>query len=238
VKQAFKTHDAEMSPARGEIGFSQLADCGLGTHFTYYRHLPTSERTRASHLALAGMTYWRHVRLPVVKLVPYQISFLEPFIEWRNQPLSVRHNPLKEMSKAELSAMLVAQGSDLSDLRKYETYRWFVQLDQDVVGSVSLKNISHSMGYGEIGYGIAENHHGKGIATEAVRLLLTKVFTETGLRKLTALVHDKNHGSCRVLEKLGFRQEGLLREHYLINGKPVDEILYGLLKHEWSAGLE
>jgi [ribosomal protein S5]-alanine N-acetyltransferase len=176
--------------------------------------------------------------LPACQLLHYQNSFLEPFLEWRNQPLSVRHNPLKTMTKAEIAKMLHAEGSDLADLKKYETYRWFVGLNEHVVGSVSLKNISHSMGYAEIGYGIGENHHGRGVATAAVRLLVDKVFTETSLRKLIAFVHDKNLPSRRVMEKLGFRQEGLLREHYVINGKPADEVLYSVLKREWPAGLE
>lgn len=137
------------------------------------------------------------------------------------------------MSKDEIAAMLESEGSSLADLTKYASYRWFVGVGGEVVGSVSLKNISHSMGYAEIGYGIAEEHHGKGIGTAAARLLVSRIFQETWLRKLIALVHDKNHASRRVLEKLGFRQEGLLREHYLIRSRPVDEILYGLLKQDW-----
>jgi ribosomal-protein-alanine N-acetyltransferase len=176
--------------------------------------------------------------LPEVKLLPYTTTFLEPYIEWRNQPLSVRHNPLKEMTKNEIAKMLRSEGFDLSDLKKYETYRWFVELNEDVVGSVSLKNISHSMGYAEIGYGIAQKHHSRGIATAAAKLVVEKVFSETALRKLMAFVHDKNQPSRRVLEKLGFKQEGFLREHYVINRKPVNEILYSVLKHEWSAALE
>lgn len=168
-----------------------------------------------------------------LKLVPYEPSFLQPFIEWRNQPLSVRHNPLKQMTDDEIAQMLEAEGTELSDLKKYESYRWFVDADGQVVGSVSLKNISHSMGYGEIGYGVAESHHGKGIATAAGRLLVEKIFRETNLRKLLAYVHEENIASCRVLEKLGFQEEGLLREHYVILGTPVNEILYGLLKQEW-----
>jgi ribosomal-protein-alanine N-acetyltransferase len=176
--------------------------------------------------------------LPEVKLLPYTPAFLEPFIEWRNQPLSVRHNPLKTRTKAQIAKMLESEGSNLRDLKKYETYRWFVELNEDAVGTVSLKNISHSMGYADIGYGIAQKHHGRGIATGAVKLLVEKVFSETALRKLMAFVHDKNQPSRRVLEKLGFKQEGFLRDHYVINGKPVNEILYSVLKHEWSAALE
>lgn len=171
-----------------------------------------------------------------IKLLPYQETFLQPFIQWRNQPLSVRHNPLQTMSDEEIAKMLHAEGSDLSSLKRHESFRWFISLDGQVVGALSLKNISHSMGYGEIGYGISESHQGKGITTSALRFLIDKIFTESPLRRLLAYVHEENHASRRVLEKLGFQEEGLLREHYVINGVPVNEILYGLLKREWMSG--
>src|SRR5262245_27810129 len=168
-----------------------------------------------------------------IELLPYQPSFLQAFIEWRNQPLSVRFNPLKAMSCDEIVKKLEGEGTDLTHLEKHESFCWFVSAAGEVVGAVSLKNISHSMSYGEIGYSIAVSHHGKGIATAAVRLLVNKIFAESKLRKLIAYVHEDNHVSRRVLEKLGFQQEGLLRDHYVINGAPVNEALYGLLKREW-----
>ncbi len=67
----------------------------------------------------------------------------------------------------------------------------------------------------------------------AVAALVDKAFNESPLRKLVAYVHDQNLPSCRVLEKLGFQREGFLREHYIINGSPENEILFGLLKREW-----
>lgn len=172
--------------------------------------------------------------MPSIRLVPYRKEFLELFIEWRKQPSMVRHNPLQPMARAEIESMLALSGWDLSDLRRYEHYRWFVEHESAIVGSVSLKNISHSMGYGEIGYGVAQTHHNRGLGTEAVSLLVKKVFTETPLRKLLALVHDANHASCKVLDKVGFQQEGFLREHYIINGHPENEVLYGLVKRDWA----
>jgi ribosomal-protein-alanine N-acetyltransferase len=169
----------------------------------------------------------------MLTLVPYQPSFLDAFIEWRAQPLSLRHNPIKNLNVDDIIRMLESEGSDLADFHKHKTYRWFIERDGEVIGSVSLKGVSYQMRYGEIGYGIAEAHHNQGIATEAVRLLIQKCFTESPLRKLLAYVHDKNAASIRVLQKLGFTQEGLLREHYIINGLPVNELLFGLLKDEW-----
>jgi len=171
---------------------------------------------------------------PRVDLIAYQPSFLDLYMEWRIQPLSVRHNPLKPMSREEIAAVLESEGAILSDLTKHASYRWFIQCEDGVAGSVSLKNISHSMRYAEIGYGIAGHCQGRGIATAAVNLLVRKCFRESPLRKLVAYVHDRNAASCRVLEKTGFIREGLLREHYIINGVPENEIVFGLLRHEWE----
>jgi RimJ/RimL family protein N-acetyltransferase len=168
-----------------------------------------------------------------IQLLPYEPAFLQRFIAWRKEPLTVRHNPLKPLTDSEVEKMLAAESVDLSQIGKVETFRWFIAADGEVVGTMSLKNISHSMGYGEIGYGIAESHQGKGIATTALRPLIEKIFAESHLRRLQAFVHEENQASRRVLEKLGFQEEGLLREHYLINGSPVNEVLYALLKREW-----
>ncbi len=170
---------------------------------------------------------------PAIRLIPYRPEFLDLFIAWRNEAHSVRHNPLTPVTRAETARQRLAEGSELSNLRKYEAYRWFIEAGNDVVGSVSIKNISHMMAYGEIGYGVAESHQGRGIATMAVAALVDKAFNESPLRKLVAYVHDQNLPSCRVLEKLGFQREGFLREHYIINGSPENEILFGLLKREW-----
>lgn len=170
----------------------------------------------------------------MVELIPYRPAFLDAFIEWRSQPLAIRHNPLLPMTRDELAEMLETDGWELSDLRKHERYRWFIEIEGAVAGTVSLKNISHAMGYGEIGYSVGAPYQRKGIATAAVRRVARMCFTESPLRKLIAHVHDQNVASRRVLQKVGFTQEGLLREHYIINGVPENEILFGLLKHEWK----
>src|SRR5205823_1262596 len=154
-----------------------------------------------------------------IQLIPYRSEFLDPFIAWRDAAASVRHNPLLPATRDETEKLRLAESSDLSDLKKFENYRWFIDAEGEVVGSVSIKNISHSMGCAEIGYGVTETHYGRGIATAAVAALIDKAFTESPLRKLIAYVHDQNLASCRVLDKLGFTREGFLREHYIINGR-------------------
>jgi [ribosomal protein S5]-alanine N-acetyltransferase len=147
----------------------------------------------------------------MLNLIPYQPPFLDAFIVWRAQPLSIRFNPLREMNREEISTMLEAEGAELTDLNKYENYRWFIEYDGEVVGNVSV-----------------------GVTTAAVKMLVQKCFSESPLRKLIAYVHHENVASCRVLQKVGFTQEGILREHYIINGVAQNEIVFGLLKHEWK----
>jgi ribosomal-protein-alanine N-acetyltransferase len=173
-------------------------------------------------------------RHPAVSLVPYRKKYLELFIRWRHQPSTARHNPLAPLSVKEMERQLKAEGSSLSRLHRHKSFRWFVEHDGVIVGNVSLKNISYRMGFGEIGYGFGQDHHGRGLATAAVGLLIDHIFTQTDLRKLLAFVHDENHASCRVLEKLGFQREGFLRDHYVIAGKPVNEVLFALLKRDWK----
>jgi ribosomal-protein-alanine N-acetyltransferase len=69
--------------------------------------------------------------------------------------------------------------------------------------------------------------------SEAVAAILTYGFNEMKLYRIEAMVADYNTASVRILEKFGFVHEGRLREHYNVNGKMEDSVLYGLLKKEF-----
>jgi [ribosomal protein S5]-alanine N-acetyltransferase len=170
-------------------------------------------------------------------LIPFQMNFLDSFIRWRTEERSRRHNPFDPKSKDEILTMLLHEGSDLSEISgrrqpEHQIYRWFILRDADLVGHVSLGNVNQTMKFAEIAYAIDEVYQGQGIATAVLPLFVKKVFRETDLRKLIAHVHDENLPSARLLDRFGFKREGYLREHYLINGKPANEILFGLLRSD------
>lgn len=81
----------------------------------------------------------------------------------------------------------------------------------------------------EIGYWIGESFWGKGIATQAVGLLVHHAFEELGLARLYAGIFEYNVGSIRVLEKNGFQKEGISKKAVFKNGKFWDEHRYALL---------
>lgn len=171
-------------------------------------------------------------------LRPITIADAETLFAWRQEERIQQFNPLDDITLEQLTAILAKTGSDLSD-RTVESYRWMVVSDEGrVVGSVSFKAISWRMGHGEIGYGVAESEHGKGIGKAAVALLVDKLFAETDIHKLIAYVASENTASCRILERLNFQREGYLREHYVIQGKRVDEVLFSLLRQEHRPSLQ
>lgn len=115
-----------------------------------------------------------------------------------------------------------------------ETIHHFIACDDGTpVGHVFLRRVDVQARNGELGYTIFPDHQGKGYATEGSRIILRHGFDGLGLHKIWARVSDHNDASMRVLEKLGFEQEGLLREHFYGFGEYVDEYRFGLLDSEW-----
>jgi len=82
----------------------------------------------------------------------------------------------------------------------------------------------------EIGYELAYEHWGKGIMTEALRAMLPFGFEVMQLHSVEASIEPNNKGSARVLEKVGFRQEGYYRENFYLNGVFSDTAVFSLLK--------
>lgn len=82
----------------------------------------------------------------------------------------------------------------------------------------------------EIGYALLPEFWGKGIMTEAAREVLSFGFSTLQLHSVEANVNQKNLGSIRLLEKLGFKKEAHFRENYLFDGRFYDSIIYSLLE--------
>lgn len=104
--------------------------------------------------------------------------------------------------------------------------------DEAPIGSAFLVDVDLEVRNAELGYFITPDEQGNGYATEAADLCLTHAFDELGLHKVWARTVEDNDASKRVLEKLGFEREGILREHRWGFGRYGDEHLFGLLESE------
>lgn len=110
--------------------------------------------------------------------------------------------------------------------------------DDEGVGTVGLTDVIDVAGSAEVGYFFGPDAWGKGYATDAVRTLCRYGFAERRLAKLYAHVFETNPASARVLEKVGFREEGRFRDQWFLDGERIDVLRYGLLPEELEAAPE
>ncbi|MFK7049098.1 MULTISPECIES: GNAT family N-acetyltransferase [Flavobacterium] len=106
--------------------------------------------------------------------------------------------------------------------------------DDKLIGFLGYYRIQKENYRSEIGYMILPEYNGRGIATEAVQLILEYGFNQMGLHSIEAVIDPKNQASARVLEKLGFVKEGHLRENEYFEGKFWDSVIYAILKSEFN----
>lgn len=127
----------------------------------------------------------------------------------------------------------IVESMQMMEMKREFTFGIFTRDEQQLIGHISLyaiKRLPYSSAF--IGYAMDEHFTGKGIATEAVKLVLQFAFETLNLHRIEAYIAPENTSSIRVVEKVGFRQEGLLRELLYINGKWFDHHMYALLQHE------
>ncbi len=102
-----------------------------------------------------------------------------------------------------------------------------------LLGGITLGNIRRGVAQsGHIGYWLGETNAGKGLMVEALDLLSRYAFETIRLHRVEAACIPSNTRSVRVLEKVGFTREGLLRSYLKINGSWQDHYLYGLVSED------
>lgn len=104
-----------------------------------------------------------------------------------------------------------------------------------LLGACALFDLDADNRRAEIGYALTPAVWGRGLMRETLGLLIGHGFDDFGLHRIEADIDPRNSASARVLQALGFRQEGLLRERWQVGGELSDSALYGLLRRDWAA---
>lgn len=108
-----------------------------------------------------------------------------------------------------------------------------IATDEGVIGGIGLElQQDVHLRTAELGYWLAEEHWGRGIATRAVRAFTDDAFDRFDLIRVYATVFETNPASARVLEKAGFRFEGRLRMSVVKAGRVLDQLMYSKLKRD------
>lgn len=124
------------------------------------------------------------------------------------------------------------------DYHKKSRIKWGIfQKNQcnKLVGIIESMDFNQKVNMVSIGYFLAEDYWGKGIATESVRMLVKFLFEEVNINRIQAEVMPANEISKKVLLKNGFMKEGLLRQTTLWSGKGIVDLeIYSILKEEYT----
>jgi len=108
-----------------------------------------------------------------------------------------------------------------------------IESDGQLVGAIGLV-VDRTHERGELGYWIGVPFWGRGYATEAGRAMVRFGFGEQRLQRIFAQVFSRNPASARVLQKIGMRHEGTLRQHLKKWGESVDVECYGIIRSEFD----
>jgi RimJ/RimL family protein N-acetyltransferase len=165
-----------------------------------------------------------------VRLRPYRAGDRDALFALYSDPVVARYwsfPPWTDVAQADAYlAPVVAQ------VDGGPQYSWVIgrASDDAMIGTTTLFSIRRDQLRAELGYSLARTEHGKGLASEAVRLALGFAFETLGLERIEADVDPRNAASCRMLERLGFQREGLLRARWRVAGEVSDSVIFGLLR--------
>lgn len=113
-----------------------------------------------------------------------------------------------------------------------------VEVGGELAGQLNVTSIAYgSLSSATIGYWIAERFAGRGGTPTAVALATDHCFTQLGLHRMEICIRPENAKSLRVVEKLGFRYEGLRRRYIHINGDWRDHFCFALVTEEVPGGV-
>jgi len=102
-----------------------------------------------------------------------------------------------------------------------------------LIGNCGVRMDKAGAHQADIGYELDPNFWSKGYATEAARRMVRYGFEELGVHRIWSWCIAENTASAHVLEKLGMRQEGRLRDAEYFKGRYWDTLMFGIVREEW-----
>jgi RimJ/RimL family protein N-acetyltransferase len=158
------------------------------------------------------------------------------FLTYQTHPEVLRYTPIEPLTEERGMGFLTRQAVvEIGDEGGYIAFAIQHIGDAKMIGEVSMNLLPKAQSKGEIGWSLHPSYQGHGYATEAAQVLLTYGFAHRKLHRITSICDTRNTASFRLMERLGMRREGHLRQSQFIKGEWQDEYIYALLHDEWLA---
>ncbi len=122
----------------------------------------------------------------------------------------------------------------LEQFAHHDGFRAGIWFENRMVGGIGLHQINWNSRKTEIGYWLSENAQGKGIMTRSCRALVDYLFSELRLNRVEIRCATGNERSRAIPRRLGFKEEGILRQSHALRGVLVDHVINAMLAEEWK----
>jgi RimJ/RimL family protein N-acetyltransferase len=166
-----------------------------------------------------------------VSLRPLTADDVPALVAYRNDPLVVRFQSWSTYSEEAARELVAAMAESLPGVDG-EWHQWAISSNGLLVGDIGLRTFDDAR-QGEIGVTLAPSARGRGLATEAVRLVLGCAFGPLGFHRVVAGSDPANAAVAALLTRVGFRREGLERASVFVHGEWADDERWALLAEDW-----
>lgn len=157
-------------------------------------------------------------------------------LAYQTDPRYLRYYPWATRTEDQVRAFVGAFVEQQLEQPRYKfQFAVVLHAEDRLIGTCGLRKENPEASSADLGYELAPACWGYGYATEAAHALLTFGFQKLRLHRTSARCLAQNAASVHVLEKLGMRLEGRLRDHEWFKGRYWDTLLYGILEQEWRA---
>ncbi|SES02388.1 ribosomal-protein-serine acetyltransferase [Gracilibacillus ureilyticus] len=157
----------------------------------------------------------------VFKLTDRSRDYLREWLPWLDSTTSI------EDTKGFIK-------SSLKSFAGNESLTTFILYKGEIVGTAGYNRIDWTNNIAYIGYWLGEDYQGNGIMTRVVKALTDYAFHDLGLQKVDIRAAVQNKKSRSIPERLGFVNEGCIRQAEWLYDHYVDHVVYGMLAKDWN----
>ena len=166
----------------------------------------------------------------------FQPSDLESVFAYRNDPNVARYQGWDIPYPREKALQWVTNPDVIVPTEPGGRFKAALELKStgEMIGDIGFMLNKHDARQAECGYSLSQTHWHQGYAAEAVKRLLSYLFDDLNLHRVTAVMDVDNLASWRLADRLGFRREAHFVENILFKGSYASEYHYAVLRREWK----
>ena len=160
---------------------------------------------------------------------------LDDFHHYRSSPELAKYQSWNPFSRKQaLEYLLKYSNSELGTRGQWTMLGIFHKSDNLIIGDVSLKVNAIEPRNGEIGCTLSKDYHHRGLAKEAISLILDYAFSKLKMHRIIGITDTRNSASIQLMLSLGMKLEAYYNENIWFKGAWCDEYQFAILEKEWK----